>query len=107
MLHYVRMVLNITSLVSENDRRTALASNAFPFLAPYLLRENLLSGRRHFHSEVPLCKKHIYCSNTPQTPKEGLVLLAAKRTPKRGKESLASEQAHSLLIKPPPTQLSS
>ena len=106
MLHYVRTVLNTTSLVSENDRRTALAPNEFPFHDPYRLRESLLSGRCHFYSTVPLDEKHTPRANVLQSPKEGLVLLATKRTPKRGKDSLASEQAHCLLIKPPPTQLS-
>jgi len=103
----MRTITNTTSLVSENVRGTALASNAFPFCASYRSRESSFSQRRHFHSDVPLHKKHTSRLNTPQTPKEGLVLLVTKSTPKRGKESLASEQTHCLLIKPPLTQLSS
>ena len=92
----MRTIMNTNSLVSENVRGTALAFNAFPFLAPYRSRESSFSWRHHFYSNVPLHKKHISCSNTCWIPKEVLVLLATKRTLKRGKESLASEQAHCL-----------
>ena len=107
MQHCLRTIMKTTSLVSENIRGKALAYNAFPFLGPSCLRESSLFQWCHFYSNLPLCKKHISCSNTPQTPKEGYILFDRKRTPKRGKDSLASEQAHCLLIKPPPTQLSS
>ena len=103
----MRAITVDTSLVTENIRGPALASIVLPFLAPSCLRESLLSGRCHFYSDVPLGKKHIPRANVLHSPKEGFVLLPAKRTPKSGKNSLASENAHCLLIKPPPTQLSS